>query len=116
MRIEHADPAARKGWYAGPWNSDPSVAVGYATEGIDEPHLHLRLTEIYLVARGWAEARVEGETVRVGAGDALVLEPVEAHTFLASSEDYLHFVVHVPGLSAVEAQADKVPVPASRLA
>ena len=116
MRIERADPAARKGWYAGPWNLDLGVAVGYATEGIDEPHLHVRTTEIYLVARGWAEARVEGETVRLGAGDALVVEPGEAHTFVASSADYLHFVVHVPGLSAAEARADKVVVPASRLA
>lgn len=114
MRIEHADSAAPKGWYAGPWNSKLAVAVGYANEGIDDPHLHRRMTEIYLVARGWSEARVERETVRLTAGDALIVEPGEAHTFLANSPDYLHFVVHVPGLPQDEARADRVPVPRDR--
>jgi hypothetical protein len=44
----------RKGWLVGPWESNPPVAIGYASEGIDEPHLHPYLTEIYLVARGSA--------------------------------------------------------------
>lgn len=46
MRAEHADPAAPKGWYAGPWEADLAVAVGYANAGIDEPHLNARTTEI----------------------------------------------------------------------
>ena len=54
MRIEHADTAS-KGWYLGPWNSPLGVSVGYANEGIDEPHLHTRISEIYMVARGSAE-------------------------------------------------------------
>src|SRR5918999_6609641 len=98
MRLERADPAAAKGWSVGPWNSDLPIAVGYANTGIDDPHLHVRVTEIYLVARGWAEARIERETVRLGPGDLLIVEPGEAHTFLSSSPDYLHFVLHVPGL------------------
>ena len=49
MRIERADRAA-KGWYAGPWSADLAVALGYANAGIDDPHLHRRTTEIYLVA------------------------------------------------------------------
>ena len=32
MRLERADPTAAKGWYAGPWNSDLTVSVGYANE------------------------------------------------------------------------------------
>lgn len=115
MRIEHADLAAAKGWYAGPWNSTLPVSVGYANEGIDEPHLHRRMTEIYLVARGGSEVRVERETVRLGPGDMLVVEPGEAHTFLSSSSDYLHFVLHVPGLPPEEARSDRVPVERSRL-
>ena len=116
MLIEHADPTARKGWYAGPWNSGLTVSVGYANEGIDDPHLHTSVTEVYLVARGWADARIEQETVRLAAGDMLVVEPGEAHTFLTSSPDYLHFVLHVPGLPPEDARSDRVGVPPSRLA
>jgi len=116
MRVQKADPGAAKGWYVGPWNSGLSVSVGYANEGIDEPHVHQRITEIYLVARGTAEMRVEQETVTLKAGDVIVVEPGEAHTFLASSPDYFHFVVHVPGLTGGEARAEKSAVPRSRLA
>lgn len=115
MRIEHANSVTLKGWYVGPWNSDLPIAVGYANAGIDDPHLHSRMTEIYLVARGWADVRVEQETVRLVAGDMMVVDPGEAHTFLANSPDYLHFVVHVPGLPPSEARADRVVVPRSQL-
>src|SRR5204863_205063 len=57
----------------------------------------------------------ERETVELAAGDALTVQPGEAHTFLSSSDDYLHFVVHSPGLAGEEARADKQPVPRSRL-
>ncbi len=115
MRIKRAEPTVDKGWYVGHWNSDLSVSVGYANKGIDEPHVHHRITEIYLVARGTSEMRVEQETVTLEAGDMIVIEPGEAHTFLSSSLEYLHFVVHVPGLSGEEARRDKMPVPRSRL-
>ncbi len=64
------------------------------------------MTEIYLVARGTATARVEGKTIALRAGDMLAFAPGEAHTFLASSADYLHFVVHIPALPDSEAHAD----------
>ena len=115
MRLEHANPAAPKGWYVGPWNSNLTVAVGYANEGIDAPHLHRSTTELYLVARGWSEIRVERETVRLGPGDLLIVEPGEAHTFVASSPDYLHFVLNVPALPPTEAINDRITVPPSRL-
>lgn len=115
MRIERADPAAAKGWYAGPWNAELAVAVGYANEGIDDPHLHRRTTEMYLVARGWSEARVEREPVRLEAGDVLIVEPGEAHTFVANSPDYFHFVIQTPGLPPGEARADRVRVSWERL-
>lgn len=115
MRIERADPTVGKGWYVGPWNSDLTVSVGYANEGIDEPHVHQRITEIYMVARGASEMRVEQETVVLNAGDIIVIEPGEAHTFLTSSPGYFHFVVHLPGLTGEEARQDKVRVPPSRL-
>lgn len=115
MRVEKADPSAAKGWYAGPWNSDLIISVGYANDGIDEPHAHERVTEIYLVARGTSELRVEQETIALEAGDMIVVEPGEAHTFLSSSPDYFHFVAHVPGLTSAEAREDKKHVPRSRL-
>jgi mannose-6-phosphate isomerase-like protein (cupin superfamily) len=52
--------------------------------------------EIYLVARGESTAMVDGEAVVLRAGDLLVVEPGEVHTFVTSSEDYLHFVVQAP--------------------
>ena len=115
MRIETTDPEIAKGWYWGPWNSDLDISVGFANTGVDEPHLHRRMTEIYLIARGTAEMRVEGETVRLSAGQVLAVEPGEAHTFLSSSPDHLHFVLQVPGLQGEAARADKVPVPRARL-
>ena len=62
MLLKKADFHVDKGWYIGPWNSDIAVSIGYANAGIDEPHLHSRITEIYLVANGSAEIRVEKET------------------------------------------------------
>jgi mannose-6-phosphate isomerase-like protein (cupin superfamily) len=107
---------AAKGWLAGPWDSDLPVSVGFANEGVDEPHVHSRITEIYLVARGSSSLRVEDRTIDLQAGDALIVEPGEAHTFLSSSDDYLHFVVHAPGLVGDEALGEKQLVRRSRLA
>jgi mannose-6-phosphate isomerase-like protein (cupin superfamily) len=114
VRHEQADDAA-KGWFLGPWNSDLPVSVGFANEGVDEPHLHARMTELYLVARGTSTIRIDDRTVELAAGDLLVVEPGEAHTFLASSDDYFHFVVHAPALVGEEARADKHPVSRERL-
>lgn len=83
-----------KGWYVGPWNSNVPVPIGYANEGIDENHFHSEMYEIYLVAKGTATAVVNKERVVLKKGDILVVEPREHHTFLESSEDYLHFVIH----------------------
>jgi mannose-6-phosphate isomerase-like protein (cupin superfamily) len=114
MRHERA-PHNPKGWLAGPWDGGPTVSVGFARRGIDEPHLHTRLTEIYLVARGTSSVRIETESIELREGDVLIVEPGEAHTFVSSSDDYFHFVVHVPGPSGEEALREKQPVPRSRL-
>jgi quercetin dioxygenase-like cupin family protein len=109
MRIHHADPSAAKGWFEGPWNTGLGISIGYANVGVDEPHRHRTVTEIYLAARGWSLLRVEGAEIRLEAGDAALIEPGEAHTFTASSADYFHFVIHLPGLAGEAAKADKVP-------
>ena len=75
----------------------------------------MRITEIYLVARGTSSIRVEHETVELREGDALIVEPGEAHTFLDSSGDYLHFVIHAPAVAGETAQGEKQLVPCSRL-
>jgi mannose-6-phosphate isomerase-like protein (cupin superfamily) len=115
MRLERADPNMMKGWYLGPWNSDLPISLGYAPQGIDEPHAHTRITEIYLVARGTSELRVGDRTVTLTPGDVVVVEPGEPHTFLSSSPDYFHFVVQTPGLQGQEAQAERVALPRDAL-
>ena len=115
MRIEAIDSNIAKGWYWGPWNSNLDISVGFANTGVDEPHLHRRMTEIYLIARGTAEMRIETQTVHLSEGQAIAVEPGEAHTFLSSSPDHFHFVIQVPGLEGDEARADKIPVSRSRL-
>jgi len=91
------------------------ISIGYANCGVDEPHVHARVTEIYLIARGTANLRVEQETITLLPGDMVAVEPGEAHTFLASSSDYFHFVIHTPGLAGEEARAEKTLVPRTRL-
>ena len=110
MRLLRLDPAIDKGWYAGPWNSGLPISIGYANTGIDLPHLHRQITEIYLIARGTAQMNVANQTLTVSAGDMILIQPGEAHTFMSSSPDYLHFVLHVPGLSEEAARSDKVVV------
>jgi mannose-6-phosphate isomerase-like protein (cupin superfamily) len=111
VRIERADPAIVKGWYLGPWNSDLPISLGYAPKGIDEPHVHTRITEIYLVARGTSELRVGDQTVTLTAGDVVVVESGEPHTFLSSSPDYFHFVIQTPGLEGRAARDERLAIP-----
>ena len=115
MHIERGVSDVPKGWSIGPWNASVSISVGFASEGIDDPHFHQRITEIYMVARGAIEIRVEQQTVRLKQNDVIVIEPGEAHTFLAASPDYFHFVVQSPGLQGREAALDKVKVKRERL-
>ncbi len=109
-RVERVDPELAKGWCLGPWNSPLDIAVGYAQHPPDEPHLHRRTHELYLVARGTCRVRLEQETVALKAGDVLHVGPGEAHTFLGCSNDYFHFVIHTPGLAGDAARTDKCSV------
>jgi mannose-6-phosphate isomerase-like protein (cupin superfamily) len=92
----HVTPDDGKGWFVGPWNSTVPVGIGWADRGVDQPHRHDQMYEVYLVARGNSLAEIAGTTVSLGAGDMLVVEPGEAHTFVSSSDDYLHFVIQAP--------------------
>ena len=85
-----------KGWFVGPWNSVVPTPVGYANEGIDELHVHQQMFEVYLVARGSSTAVIDNQSITLKAGDMLVVEPGEVHTFTENSADYLHFVIHTP--------------------
>ena len=115
MRIETADKAQAKGWLCGPWDSDLEISVGFANVGVDEPHVHRQMTEIYFMARGTATMRVGHKTIELAQDQVLVIEPGEAHTFLHSSPDHFHFVIQTPGLYGQEARVDKVKVSRSRL-
>ena len=63
MQIHHPHPPAPedggKGWYVGTWNGTFPFPVGYAMVGIDDPHVHTRVMEVFLVARGHAQLRIE---------------------------------------------------------
>lgn len=115
MHIQRAEYTKEKGWYLGPWNSRIDIAIGYAHCGIDEPHLHTALHEVYLVAQGRSTVRVEQQILELKAGDVLILEPGEAHTFLSSSNDYFHFVIHMPPTGGEVSRAEKRPVARARL-
>ena len=115
MRIEQANAQVAKGWYLGPWDADLDLSIGYANEGVDDPHLHRAMTEVYLMACGTAEMRIETETVLLHKGQVIVIAPGEAHTFLSSSPDHFHFVVQHPGLRGQAAREDKIVVSRSRL-
>ena len=115
MRLKRANLCDKKGWYAGPWDSNLGISVGFANTGVDDPHVHAQVAEIYLVVRGTAEIRVEQQTFALSSGDMVIVEPGEAHAFSSSSADYHHFVVHVPGLTGDSARLDKSSVPRSRL-
>ncbi len=90
------DKGKSKGWYLGPWNSKVSIPIGFAVKGINEKHYHERMFEIYLVASGESIVVVGGKTVKLKSGDILVVEPNEVHSFTNNSDDYMHFVLHVP--------------------
>src|SRR5690242_6764834 len=115
MRIEHPQADVDKGWFIGPWNSQLTVSVGYATRGIDDPHYHAQMTELYLVARGTSEMLVGQELFRLKEGDVVMVQPGETHTFTDSSPDYFHFVIHTPALIGEAAVADSIrPDPSAR--
>ena len=108
MRLLKPRADVSKGWYFGAWNSDQAISVGYANEGVDEPHYHQIMSEIYLIARGQAVMQVNDRTIEVEAGDVIIIEPGEAHTFIESSPDHFHFVIQTPGLAGEAALADKI--------
>jgi mannose-6-phosphate isomerase-like protein (cupin superfamily) len=85
-----------KGWFLGPWNSKVPIPLGYANRGIDEQHYHKHMFEIYFVANGESTMVVDGKKTDLKAGDMVVVEPLEVHSFIRSSDNYLHFVINVP--------------------
>jgi mannose-6-phosphate isomerase-like protein (cupin superfamily) len=110
VRVFHPDSGTDKGWFTGPWDSDLPISIGYANTGVDDPHYHREITEIYFVARGCAIMRVEDREIAISPGQAITIEPGETHTFVECSEDFYHFVVQTPGLQGEAARLDKVVV------
>ncbi|MHB9032985.1 MAG: cupin domain-containing protein [Anaerolineae bacterium] len=98
MIYRKIDRKLGKGWFCGPWDSQVPAALGYANAGINELHAHSEMYEVYMVANGSCTALVNGQRVALSAGDLMVVEPGEEHTFIESSPDYLHFVVQTPWL------------------
>ena len=92
-RNDESKPA--KGWYSALFHSS-LPAIGFANQGIDERHCHHELYEVYLVARGSSTIMVNGTSISLSAGDVIVVEPGEVHTFVENTPDYFHFVLHCP--------------------
>jgi mannose-6-phosphate isomerase-like protein (cupin superfamily) len=89
-RNDQARPA--KGWYTE--LTHPALPfIGFANRGVNEQHWHRELCEVYLVARGSSTIVVNDQPIRLYAGDVIVVEPEEIHTFTESTPDYFHFVL-----------------------
>jgi mannose-6-phosphate isomerase-like protein (cupin superfamily) len=96
MRIARADDSRPpKGWYR-ELAHQALPSIGFANQGIDEPHYHRELWEVYLVASGSSTIIVDNTPIALGPGDVIVVEPGEVHTFADSTPDYFHFVLHCP--------------------
>lgn len=80
------DKNEAKGWFIGPWNSKLDIPVGYANQGINEKHLHSKMFEIYLIAKGTSTMVIDNKEIKLKAGDMMVVEPGEIHTFINNSE------------------------------
>lgn len=102
-RNDETRPA--KGWYTELFRPE-LPAIGFANEGVNEQHYHQELREVYLVASGSSKMIVDGVEVTLYAGDVIVVEPGEIHTFVENTPDYFHFVLHCPLV-----RGDKVLVP-----
>jgi len=85
-----------KGWLCGPWNSALDISIGYANKGINEKHFHVKMYEVYLIAKGRSVAIVNDQKIKLVTGDILVIEPNEIHYFISNSKNYMHFVIHSP--------------------
>ena len=96
MKIARNDDARPpKGWYL-ELADEALPLIGFANEGVDEPHYHEKLCEVYLVARGASTIVVDGTPITLRPGDVVVVQPGEAHSFVESTPDYFHFVLHCP--------------------
>jgi quercetin dioxygenase-like cupin family protein len=95
-RKDAARPA--KGWYRELFH--PALPfIGFANQGINDQHYHRQLYEVYLVARGSSTIAVDEIAITLHTGDVIVIEPGEVHTFVKSTPDYCHFVLHCPPVS-----------------
>ena len=56
-------------------------------------HYHEDLQEVFVMTRGPAEMRVNGEMVELDSGDAIVIDPGEVHEMTNSSNDDVEYVV-----------------------
>ncbi|MDQ2808159.1 MAG: cupin domain-containing protein [Chloroflexota bacterium] len=105
----HDESRPAKGWYSELFAAGPVLpAIGFANAGINERHYHRALYEVYLIVRGDSTMILNDQRIRLHAGDVLVVEPGEVHTFVGSSPDYFHFVLQCP---RPQGRTDKVPVP-----
>ncbi len=68
MKLYQPDDRLAKGWFAGPWDSDLEIAVGYASTTVDQPHYHRTMREVYLFSRGSSTMLVDGKRIEAQKG------------------------------------------------
>jgi mannose-6-phosphate isomerase-like protein (cupin superfamily) len=68
--------------------AEATLAPGQATER----HYHGETEELYYLLEGTAEMEIEGETVRVGPGDAILIPPGAWHQITADEGSPLRFL------------------------
>ena len=85
-----------KGWPIGPWNSSADYAVGWARQPRDEIHKHEHVSETYIVVQGYGTLVVGEEPLKVDTGEVIFIEPGEYHGWVATSPDFLMFMIHHP--------------------
>ena len=97
LRSPTVTPEDGKGWFAGPWDSTLPVAVGWADRGA-EPATSPRPDDGRSIWWRGARVRLWSRALPFALRPATCwsVEPGEAHTFIDSSADYLHFVVQAP--------------------
>ena len=86
-----------KGLFAGPWDSNLDISLGYADTGVDIPHNQNAMMDIHFFARRDVNMLIEGVEHHFPEKSGLIIETGDLHTFVDSSPNHYHFMTQKPG-------------------
>jgi mannose-6-phosphate isomerase-like protein (cupin superfamily) len=85
--------------------NDPEMLVWLAPDATELPeHVHTNRSERFRVLSGELTVVVDGAPVRVAAGDAVTVEPGEAHSFRNDTDETVAFRATVPWTRTIDMQ------------